>query len=162
MQTTVRGGIAYQIQALRAKFDLTQAQFAQRTGKKQSQISRLEDTEYGRVSIQTLLDIASSLDLALLVRFVSYPQFLRCASNMSESNLQPETVYESFDREEHSRAEPDEFDYSGPLAEQTKKNYQDNIGHWELLLGKRDHNGILAALPKYDQRRPDDGHVRPH
>ena len=95
LQTQIRGSIALQIQALREKLGMTQAEFAERTGKKQSVICRLEDPDYGRVSVQSLLDIASGTDVALLVRFVSYPEFLRYASNMSLSALQPDTVYES-------------------------------------------------------------------
>jgi len=95
LQTQVRGGIAYQMQALREKFGLSQTAFAEKTGKKQSVISRLENTEYGRASIQTLLDIACSLDVALLVKFVSYPDFLAQTRDMTTLSLQPETIYET-------------------------------------------------------------------
>jgi transcriptional regulator with XRE-family HTH domain len=103
LQSQVRGGIAYQIQALRDKTGLTQVQFAEKTGKKQSTISRLEDTEYGRVSVQTLLDIACALNIALIVRFVSYPEFLAYASNMSVAALQPDTIQESIERERNAK-----------------------------------------------------------
>nr|WP_301294174.1 helix-turn-helix transcriptional regulator [Nitrobacter winogradskyi] len=95
MQTTVRGWIAYQIQALREKTGLTQQAFAERLGKKQSTISRLENSEYGKVTVQTLLDIACSLDVALQVRFVSYPDFLNSVMDSSVVAMQPATVYES-------------------------------------------------------------------
>ncbi|WP_164897618.1 XRE family transcriptional regulator [Mesorhizobium sp. M6A.T.Cr.TU.017.01.1.1] len=95
VQTQVRAGIAYQIQALRRKFGLSQSEMAARTEKKQSVISRLENTEYGKVTIQTLLDIASGLDVALLVQFVSYPDFLKRTADMSDKALQPETIQES-------------------------------------------------------------------
>jgi len=98
MQTQVRAGIAYQIQALRRKFGLTQAQMAEKTGKKQSVISRLESTEYGGVSVQSLLDIASALDIALVVRFSSYPDFLSTTSNVSEDALQVDTISESLSK----------------------------------------------------------------
>ena len=105
MQMTVRGGIAYQIQALRDKFGLTQAGFAERTGKQQSVISRLENTEYGKVSVQTLLDIASALDVALLIRFVSYPEFLRRTEDKSVVAMQPDTIRESLRRGPQRAAE---------------------------------------------------------
>ena len=95
LQTQVRGGIAYQIQALRAKLGLTQTEFAHRMGKKQAVISRLESTSYGKMSVQTLLDIACSLDVALVVRFVSYPEFLQRTENMSIEALQPDSIFES-------------------------------------------------------------------
>ncbi|MER9248922.1 helix-turn-helix transcriptional regulator [Mesorhizobium sp. M0590] len=74
---------------------MSQADFAQKTGKTQSVISRLESTEYGKVTVQTLLDIASGLDVALLVQFVSYPDFLQRTADMSDKALQPETIQES-------------------------------------------------------------------
>jgi transcriptional regulator with XRE-family HTH domain len=95
LQSRVRGFIAYQIQALREKLGLTQAQFAELTGKKQSTISRLEDTEYGKVSVQTLLDIACATNVALVVKFDSYPEFLDQTRNMSVEALQPRTIQES-------------------------------------------------------------------
>lgn len=116
MQTQVRGGIAYQIKALREKFGMSQSKFASVTGKKQSVVSRLEDVEYGKVSVQTLLDIASSLDVALLVRFVSYPEFLSRYSDMSVKALQPDTISESLNRESQSIALWPESSYEGVLA----------------------------------------------
>lgn len=98
LATHVRTGIALQIRALREKGELSQDDFATLTGKKQSTISRLEDTDYGRVSIQTLLDIASATGVALLVRFVDYPQFLRVTSDMSDRALAPDNIYESEER----------------------------------------------------------------
>ena len=95
VQHRVRGGIAYQLQALRTKFGLTQTEFAQRTGKTQTGIDHLESTAHGDASVQDLLDIASGLDVALLVRFVSYPEFLERTADMSVEALQPATVFES-------------------------------------------------------------------
>jgi transcriptional regulator with XRE-family HTH domain len=102
LQTQIRGGIAYQIQALREKFGLTQIEFAKATGKTQSVISRLEDTEYGKLSVQTLLDIACAMNVALVVKFVSYPDFLTQTEDMSVRGLQPDTIYESLARAERS------------------------------------------------------------
>jgi transcriptional regulator with XRE-family HTH domain len=95
LQSRVRGYIAYQVQALREKLQLTQEAFADLTGKKQSTISRLEDTEYGRVSVQTLLDIACAANVALIVKFASYPEFLDQTRLMSPQALQPDTIQES-------------------------------------------------------------------
>jgi transcriptional regulator with XRE-family HTH domain len=95
LQSKVRGMIAYQIQALREKVGLNQTDFAEKIGKTQSVVSRLEDTEYGRVSVQTLLDIACRLDVALIVKFASYPDFLFQTRDASATALQPQTIYES-------------------------------------------------------------------
>jgi transcriptional regulator with XRE-family HTH domain len=95
LQAKVRGMIAYQIQALREKTSLNQTDFAERIGKTQSVVSRLEDTEYGRVSVQTLLDVACALDVALVVKFASYPDFLTQTRDASVAALQPQTIQES-------------------------------------------------------------------
>lgn len=95
LQSKVRGMIAYQFQALREKTGLNQTDFANKIGKKQSMISRLEDTEYGRVTVQTLLDVACALDVALVVKFASYPDFLFQTRDASVAALQPNTIYES-------------------------------------------------------------------
>ena len=95
LQSRIRGRIAYQIQALRDKLGLTQQAFAQLTGKKQSVISRLENVEYGKVSVQTLLDIALAADVALVVKFTSYPDFLDQTRLMTPEALQPKTIYET-------------------------------------------------------------------
>jgi transcriptional regulator with XRE-family HTH domain len=101
LQSRVRGYIAYQIQALREQLGLTQQAFADLTGKKQSTISRLEDTEYGKVSVQTLLDIACATDVALVVKFASYPDFLDQTRMMATEALQPSTIFESIKETEN-------------------------------------------------------------
>lgn len=98
LQSRVRGRIAYQIQALREKLGFTQAAFAELTGKRQSVISRLESVEYGKVSVQTLLDIACAADVALVVKFASYPDFLDQTRLMTAEALQPETIHETLSK----------------------------------------------------------------
>lgn len=95
LRSHVRASIAYQVQALRTKLHMTQAQFAELTGKTQTVISRLEDTTSGMVGVQTLLDIANGTGVALLVQFVSYPDFLARTEDMSDAALQPDTIEES-------------------------------------------------------------------
>ena len=97
LEAQIRLGIAYQIQALRAKYGDSQAEFADRVGKTQSVISRLE-SDSGRASIQTLIDIARSVDVALLVRFVDYAEFLTRVEDKSEAALQPDSIVETIAR----------------------------------------------------------------
>jgi transcriptional regulator with XRE-family HTH domain len=72
----VRRGIAYQIRAMRDQRKWKQGTFAQALGKPQSVVSRLEDPDYGKVTLQTLLEVANVFDVALEVRFVSYSTFI--------------------------------------------------------------------------------------
>jgi transcriptional regulator with XRE-family HTH domain len=103
LETDVKAGIAYQIQALREKTGLSQAAFAEKTGKKQSVISRLEDTEYGGVNVNTLLEIAKALDIGLQVRFCDYIDVLE--RDISPAGMKVDTIFETLDRAQTSKRE---------------------------------------------------------
>jgi transcriptional regulator with XRE-family HTH domain len=90
----VKGGIAYQIQALREKSGLNQKDFGDQIGKPQSVVSRLENTEYGSVSVETLLDVAKALDVALQVRFSNYVDMLN--ADVSASAFKVDNIHESY------------------------------------------------------------------
>lgn len=79
----IKIGIASQIRALREALGWSQSELGQHTGKPQSAISRLEDPDYGRLSLKTLLELASAFDVALLVRFVSFGELV--ARNKDQS-----------------------------------------------------------------------------
>jgi transcriptional regulator with XRE-family HTH domain len=151
LQSRVRGFIAYQIQALREKLGLTQAEFAELTGKKQSTISRLEDTEYGKVSVQTLLDIACATNVALVVKFASYPDFLDQTRNMSLEALQPRTIQESLsERQSLSHAGGSAYRYFLDFrTSQGAKTAQDYIAN-----DNANEQRGSAASSVYNQARP--------
>jgi transcriptional regulator with XRE-family HTH domain len=142
LETTVRAGIAYQIQALRAKDGLSQSEFAELTDKKQSTVSRLEDTEYGRVSVQTLLDIAKAVGVAVVVRFVDYPTFLGFAGKMSTPELQPDTIVESLKKA--SLPSP-KLDTELPWMKDREQPMSQEVGSALLALQRRSQQGELTG-----------------
>lgn len=83
----VKSSVAYQLQCIRENLGLTQKDFALLVGKPQSVVSRLENTEYGKVTVQTLLDLAHRLDISLIVRFASFTEFLQSYSDVSPERL---------------------------------------------------------------------------
>jgi hypothetical protein len=83
----LRAFLADQIRALRG--EASQREFGELISKPQSVISRLEDEDYGKLSLQTLIDVATKLDIALVVRFVDFPTFLRITSDLSERAVAP-------------------------------------------------------------------------
>jgi transcriptional regulator with XRE-family HTH domain len=93
--------LAAQIRALRG--EKTQAEFGELIGKPQSVVARLEKESYGKVNLQTLIDIASRLDIALIIRFVNFPMFLEWTKDYSPSALAPQSyanaATESYRRE---------------------------------------------------------------
>ncbi len=104
LNATVRGWIAYQVQALREKLGMTQTEFAAKVGTTQTVISRMENDK-GVPNVQTLLDMASELNVALVVQFVSYPDFLARTADMGPTALQPATIDESLRAPSSRKAE---------------------------------------------------------
>ncbi len=80
--------LARQVRKLRG--DKSQTEFGKSIAKPQSVVSRLEDPNYGKWSLQTLFDLAASLDRAVIVRIVDYPTFLRFTSDMTDAAARPE------------------------------------------------------------------------
>lgn len=89
MMDQVRSFIAFQIRALREQpgRKWSQGDLAEKSQKTQSVISRMEDPDYGKLSLQSLLEIAIAFDLPLLVQFVEWDDWLSRMSNLSPSAL---------------------------------------------------------------------------
>lgn len=83
----LRAFLADQIRNLRGA--RSQKQFGAAIGKPQSVVSRLENEDYGRVTLQSLIDIAEKLDIALLVRYVDFPTFIAATRDFSEAAVAP-------------------------------------------------------------------------
>lgn len=80
-------GVAFQIRALRQREKWSQEELGKKAGKPQSVISRLEDPDYGKVTLSTLLSMASLFDVALLVRFVSFGELWARTNDLSDPAL---------------------------------------------------------------------------
>ena len=80
--------LANQIASLQG--EMSQKEFGELLGKPQPIISRLQNPEYGKYTLQTLLDISSKLDVALIVRFVDYPTFVKFTNDFSDEALRPD------------------------------------------------------------------------
>jgi hypothetical protein len=84
----VRRGIAAQIRAMRDQRGWNQGKLSTEMGKPQSVVSRLEDPSYGKVTVQTLLEVAATFDVALQIRFVPFSTFLQQTRDVSTRSMQ--------------------------------------------------------------------------
>jgi transcriptional regulator with XRE-family HTH domain len=73
----VKSSVALQIRALREQRNgMTQKQLGDAIGKAQTWISVLEDPEYGKMSVATLLSLAEAFDTDLEIKFRSFSKAL--------------------------------------------------------------------------------------
>lgn len=90
----VKTWIARQVRALREQRDWSQSDLSNKTNKPQSAISRIEDPDYGKMSLQTLFDLAKAFDVALIVKFIDYPTFLRETDDQKTGSMHVESFDE--------------------------------------------------------------------
>ena len=83
----VRCGIAHQIRAMRADRGWTQVELARRLGTVQRTISRLENPGYGKLSVTTLLRLASVFEVELQVRFGRFTELASQIAFLSPDDL---------------------------------------------------------------------------
>ena len=83
IQTTT----AAQIQTIREAQGMTQKELAERAEMDQARISVLEDPSHDKFTISTLKRIASALDVALIVRLVSFSELVNWAAEISPEKL---------------------------------------------------------------------------
>jgi hypothetical protein len=74
--------------------DQSQSAFAQEMGKRQTVISRLENPSYIGWTLSTMFEIARKRNVAVFVRFVDFPTFLKLSEDMSDSALHPKSYDE--------------------------------------------------------------------
>ena len=87
LEENIRLRLALQIRTLREKNNWSQPVLAEKSGKPQSVISRLEDPNYGKFTVRTLLDLASTFDVALFIGFVPYSKLIAEIKDVSPKGL---------------------------------------------------------------------------
>jgi len=90
----VRTSIALQTKALRDKYYGTQEALGVALGKAQSWVSQLENPDYGKVTVATLLGLAEAFDVSLEIRFEPFSEFLQRVSAISQEYFEISKFYE--------------------------------------------------------------------
>lgn len=83
----VRNGIPFQIRALRKDRDWSQSELAEAAKTSRTVITRIEDPNYGKLTLKTLFSVASAFDVALLVKLVPFSRLLREYQDVSSEAL---------------------------------------------------------------------------
>jgi transcriptional regulator with XRE-family HTH domain len=91
----VRTSLPFQIRALREQREWTQGKLAEELKTTQTAVSRLENPEYGKLSLNSLYKLASAFDVALLIKFVPFSRLVEEFKDVSPQALS----VTSFDKE---------------------------------------------------------------
>jgi len=97
----IRQGLPLQLRAMREDRGWTQAKLAEKLGTTQNAISRFENPKSRPATIPTLKRIAETFDVALMVKFAPFSEFVDSVSNISEKSVSV-PAYNS-KAEEHER-----------------------------------------------------------
>ncbi len=87
VQEYIFSRIPLKIKSMRDARDMSQQELGQMAGIAQPWVSKLEDPNYGRLTLSTLLKIASAFDVALNVDFVPFSEILNRSSSLSENDF---------------------------------------------------------------------------
>ena len=79
----IKTTLPFQLRAIRKKLGWTQKQLGLKAGMAAERITVLEDPNYAKFNLSTLLRLADAFDVALIVRFAPFSELLDWASDLS-------------------------------------------------------------------------------
>jgi transcriptional regulator with XRE-family HTH domain len=88
----IKRHIPFQVRTMRTERDWSQAKAGEAIGKPQNVVSRLESPAYGKLTLQTLLDIAHGFDVGLVIKFVPFSRLVKEYEDVSFEALSAESV----------------------------------------------------------------------
>ncbi len=147
-------GIPFQVRTLREQDERrwTQKELGDRAGMAQESISRIEDPNYGKLTLNTLKRLASAFDIGLMVRFVPLSELVEWELNLSTESLKAL----SFDADpyfkEREEVRPDEELPSDNLSNQCLSPGNNVINLFNPYRREQE-NQVKKMLAPYDHQQ---------
>jgi len=143
-------GVPFQIRALREQEGRkwTQKDLGIRAGMAQETISRLEDPNYGKLTLKTLKRIASAFDVALMVRFISFSELVEWELHLTPDSLRAL----SFEKDPYF-AEKTEEEPTESLINQEPHSL-DHSGHSSVIITDLENQAKNRKIYAFKQGAP--------
>jgi transcriptional regulator with XRE-family HTH domain len=97
VEAQFKRSVPFQIRALRSQRGWSQEQLAERSQLTQGVVSRAEDSDYGNLTVNTILKIANGFDVAFVGRFVPFSELDEWFIGLSEDRVKASS-FEQEDR----------------------------------------------------------------
>jgi transcriptional regulator with XRE-family HTH domain len=94
VDSSIRHLLAMQLRSMREAMGWRQDELGQKAEMKQSAIARLEDPRYSSMTLSTLKRLAKAFDVALIVRFAPFSEFISWTVGIDEPRLSPPSFVE--------------------------------------------------------------------
>jgi len=94
IDSSIRHLLAMQLRSMREARELSQIDVGNNADMKQSAIARLEDPTYSSMTLSTLKRLAKAFDVALIVRFAPFSEFISWTAQIDEPQLSPPSFKE--------------------------------------------------------------------
>ena len=104
VEERLRASVALQIRALRQQHEMTQAELGKAIGMAQTWISKLEDPDYGKMTVATLLRLAGAYDADLEIKFRPFSKTLDSLPTQGPEYFHVPTFEEEFGQPEEAVA----------------------------------------------------------
>jgi transcriptional regulator with XRE-family HTH domain len=99
VEERVRASVALQIRALRQQHEMTQAKLGHAIGMAQTWVSKLEDPDYGKMTVGTLLRLAGAFDADIEIKFRPFSRTLDTLPTQGPDYFYVPTFEEEFGSE---------------------------------------------------------------
>lgn len=122
VQERVRTSVALQIRSLRdQRNNMTQQQLGEKIGMAQTWISRLENPDYGKMTVATLLRLAEAFDTDLEIKFRPFSWTIREVPRLTSKYFEVPSFDEEFGEKSLNQTDSE---YNSALTSASMNQYQ--------------------------------------